>query len=134
MGLHGRVGGGEPGLGGQELGQVRLFPGRQALVDPPGRMADGELGRNAVASCEVAYDGLYVNASDRVGEEGRGFTYLLDGLNAERVLIASWSGATKRVRPSVRFAHSPTGVVRVSSRTRSDSSALDVQTLRPVIR
>lgn len=48
-----------------------------------------KVGRNAVASCEVTYDGLYVDASDRVGEEGRGFGYLLDGLNAERVLVAS---------------------------------------------
>ncbi|MBO0877883.1 MAG: acyl-CoA/acyl-ACP dehydrogenase [Pseudonocardia sp.] len=48
-----------------------------------------KLGRNAVASCEVVYDGLIVAARDRVGEEGRGFRYLLDGLNAERVLIAS---------------------------------------------
>jgi acyl-CoA dehydrogenase len=46
-------------------------------------------GRNAVASCETIYDGLRVHTSDRVGEEGKGFTYLLDGLNAERVLIAS---------------------------------------------
>jgi acyl-CoA dehydrogenase len=55
-----------------------------------------KLGRNAVASCEVTYDGLYVNASDRVGEEGRGFTYLLDGLNAERVLIAAEALGTGR--------------------------------------
>jgi acyl-CoA dehydrogenase len=48
-----------------------------------------KLGRNAVASCEVTYDGLYVPASDQVGEEGSGFRYLLDGLNAERVLIAA---------------------------------------------
>jgi len=48
-----------------------------------------KLGRNAVASCEVSYDGLYVEAGDRVGEEGSGFRYLLDGLNAERVLIAA---------------------------------------------
>ena len=48
-----------------------------------------KLGRNAVASCEVSYDGLYVDAADRVGDEGRGFSYLLDGLNAERVLIAA---------------------------------------------
>jgi acyl-CoA dehydrogenase len=48
-----------------------------------------KLGRNAVASCEVVYDGLFVDAADRVGEEGKGFRYLLDGLNAERVLIAS---------------------------------------------
>jgi acyl-CoA dehydrogenase len=48
-----------------------------------------KLGRNAVASCEVTYDGLYVGESDRVGQEGSGFRYLLDGLNAERVLIAA---------------------------------------------
>jgi len=48
-----------------------------------------KLGRNAVASCEVTYDGLQVDAADRVGDEGSGFRYLLDGLNAERVLIAA---------------------------------------------
>jgi acyl-CoA dehydrogenase len=46
-------------------------------------------GRNAVASCETVYDDLLVPVADLVGEEGRGFHYLLDGLNAERVLIAS---------------------------------------------
>jgi acyl-CoA dehydrogenase len=48
-----------------------------------------KMGRNAVASCEVVYDGLPVSVGDRVGEEGQGFRYLLDGLNAERVLLAS---------------------------------------------
>jgi len=48
-----------------------------------------KLGRNAVASCEVVYDDLRVEEADRVGDEGRGFRYLLDGLNAERILIAS---------------------------------------------
>jgi acyl-CoA dehydrogenase len=46
-------------------------------------------GRNAVVSCEVRYDGLPVSVEDRVGEEGKGFSYLLDGLNPERILIAS---------------------------------------------
>jgi acyl-CoA dehydrogenase len=48
-----------------------------------------KLGRNAVASCEVVYDGLEVSFADRVGEEGQGFHYLLSGLNAERILVAS---------------------------------------------
>ena len=48
-----------------------------------------KVGRNAIATCEVVYDDLPVPVSDRVGEEGRGFRYLLGGLNAERVLIAS---------------------------------------------
>lgn len=48
-----------------------------------------KLGRNAVATCEVVYDDLPVVVTDRVGEEGKGFRYLLDGLNAERILIAA---------------------------------------------
>ncbi|HLY84833.1 MAG TPA: acyl-CoA dehydrogenase family protein [Acidimicrobiales bacterium] len=48
-----------------------------------------KVGRNAVVSCEVRFDDLVVPVSDRVGEEGRGFTYLLDGINPERILVAS---------------------------------------------
>jgi acyl-CoA dehydrogenase len=47
-----------------------------------------KLGRNAVASYEVFIDDLRVPASARIGEEGKGFTYLLDGLNPERILLA----------------------------------------------
>lgn len=47
-----------------------------------------KVGRNAVASCEVVYDDLPVHITDRVGEEGKGFRYILDGLNAERILVA----------------------------------------------
>jgi acyl-CoA dehydrogenase len=46
-------------------------------------------GRNAVVSCEVVYDGLRVSVQDRIGDEGQGFRYLLDGLNPERILVAS---------------------------------------------
>jgi acyl-CoA dehydrogenase len=48
-----------------------------------------KMGRNAVASCETTYDDVRVPVADRVGDEGRGFQYLLDGLNAERILIAA---------------------------------------------
>ena len=48
-----------------------------------------KVGRNAVVSCEVVYDDLIVDAGDRIGEEGMGFTYLLDGLNPERLMVAS---------------------------------------------
>jgi len=48
-----------------------------------------KMGRNAVVSCEVRYDGLRVPVSRRIGEEGQGFKYILDGLNPERILIAS---------------------------------------------
>ena len=41
------------------------------------------------ATTEVFLDNLEVPAENRIGEEGRGFRYLLDGLNAERILIAA---------------------------------------------
>jgi acyl-CoA dehydrogenase len=40
-------------------------------------------------SCELFIDGLEVPASNLVGEEGKGFRYILDGMNAERILIAA---------------------------------------------
>jgi len=48
-----------------------------------------KVGRNAVASYEVAYDGLFVDEADVVGEVGKGFYHLLAGLNAERILVAA---------------------------------------------
>ncbi|MBI2977402.1 MAG: acyl-CoA/acyl-ACP dehydrogenase, partial [Rhodospirillales bacterium] len=41
------------------------------------------------ATTEVFFDDLKVPAENLVGEEGQGFRYLLDGLNAERILIAA---------------------------------------------
>ncbi len=41
------------------------------------------------ATTEVFFDDLRVPAGNLVGEEGKGFRYLLDGLNAERILIAA---------------------------------------------
>jgi acyl-CoA dehydrogenase len=38
---------------------------------------------------EVFFDGLEIPAESLVGEEGKGFRYILDGLNAERTLIAA---------------------------------------------
>jgi acyl-CoA dehydrogenase len=60
----------------------RHAPGVEARAIP-------KMGRNAVASCETTYDDVVVPVTDRVGEEGRGFAYLLDGLNAERILVAA---------------------------------------------
>ena len=48
-----------------------------------------KLGRNAVNSTEVYIEDLRVPASDVVGEVGRGFYHLLDGLNPERIVIAA---------------------------------------------
>jgi len=41
------------------------------------------------ATTEVFFDGLEIPASSLIGEEGRGFRYILDGMNAERILIAA---------------------------------------------
>jgi len=38
---------------------------------------------------EVFFDNLRIPASSLIGEEGRGFRYILDGMNAERILVAS---------------------------------------------
>ncbi|MDZ3992263.1 acyl-CoA dehydrogenase family protein [Pseudomonas sp. Teo4] len=40
-------------------------------------------------SCEVFFDNMEVPAANLVGEEGKGFRYILSGMNAERLLIAS---------------------------------------------
>ncbi len=56
-----------------------------------------KLGRNAVDSNEVFYDDLPVHARDVIGEEGRGFYHLLDGLNPERILIAGEALGTGKV-------------------------------------
>jgi acyl-CoA dehydrogenase len=40
-------------------------------------------------SCEVFFDNMPVPAANLVGQEGKGFRYILDGMNAERLLIAA---------------------------------------------
>ncbi|CAN5413733.1 acyl-CoA dehydrogenase family protein [soil metagenome] len=47
-----------------------------------------KMGRKAVDSNELFIDGLRVPVEDRIGDEGRGFEYILHGMNPERVLIA----------------------------------------------
>ena len=48
-----------------------------------------KLGRKCVDSNQVFIDGLRIPVEDRVGEEGKGFSYILHGLNPERILIAA---------------------------------------------
>jgi acyl-CoA dehydrogenase len=48
-----------------------------------------KMGRMAVDSNMLFIDGLKVPAEDRIGEEGRGFQYILHGMNPERILIAA---------------------------------------------
>ena len=48
-----------------------------------------KMGRKAVDSNAVFIDDLFVPEEDRIGEEGKGFSYILHSLNPERILIAS---------------------------------------------
>ena len=47
-----------------------------------------KMGRKAVDSNAVFYDGLPVPREDLIGEEGKGFHYILHGINPERILLA----------------------------------------------
>ena len=48
-----------------------------------------KMGRKCVDSNEVFFDGLEIPVRDRIGEEGKGFEYILHGMNPERMLIAA---------------------------------------------
>jgi acyl-CoA dehydrogenase len=48
-----------------------------------------KMGRKAVDSNELFIEGFEIPVDDRIGEEGRGFEYILHGMNPERILIAS---------------------------------------------
>ena len=65
------------------------------IVDIKRAVADGTLTIRPIrtlmnhATTELFLDGAFVPEDDLVGEEGRGFKHILDGMNAERVLIAA---------------------------------------------
>ncbi|MEU7581290.1 acyl-CoA dehydrogenase family protein [Streptomyces sp. NPDC041068] len=75
-----------------------------------------KMGRNAVASYEVLIDELRVPVTCRVGEEGQGFRYLLDGLNPERILLA----------------HEALGIGRAALRRATDYARARVVFDRPI--
>src|SRR5215471_11099153 len=71
-----------------------------------------KMGRKCVDSNQLFIDGLRVPVDDRIGEEGRGFEYILHGMNSERILIgaesvglglAALSRATRYARERVVF-------------------------------
>ena len=65
------------------------------LVDMKRAIADGTMTIRPIrtlmnhATTEIFFDGVRVDEDDLVGDEGMGFRYILDGMNAERVLIAA---------------------------------------------
>jgi acyl-CoA dehydrogenase len=48
-----------------------------------------KMGRKCIDSNELFIDGLEIPVEDRIGEEGKGFRYILHGLNPERALLAA---------------------------------------------
>jgi len=48
-----------------------------------------KMGRKAVDSNAIFIDGLFIPDADRIGEEGKGFGYILHSLNPERLLVAA---------------------------------------------
>jgi len=56
---------------------------------------------------EVFYDGLRVPSENLIGEEGKGFRYILDGMNAERILVSheSIGDAKWFIRTAAKYAN-----------------------------
>lgn len=64
------------------LVDLRSAPGQAITVRPIRNMPNHETN-------EVFFDNLEIPADALIGEEGKGFRYILDGMNAERILIAA---------------------------------------------
>ncbi len=56
-----------------------------------------KMGRKCVDSNQVFFDGMEIPVEDRIGDEGRGFEYILDGMNPERILIGAEAVGLGRV-------------------------------------
>ena len=88
-------------------------------------------GRPAVDTNMLFIDNLYVPLEDRIGEEGKGFRYILDGINPERILVAAECiGMGKRaLERGVRYAkervvfHRPIGMNQGIQFPLADSAA-----------
>ncbi len=65
------------------------------IVDMRAALEDGSMTIKPIktlmnhGTTEVFFDGVFVPNDALVGEEGKGFSYILDGMNAERILIAA---------------------------------------------
>jgi acyl-CoA dehydrogenase len=70
-----------------------------------------KMGRKAVDSNQLFFDGLPVPQEDRIGEEGKGFEYILHGMNPERILIAAEAVGTGRAALARATAYAKERVV-----------------------
>lgn len=65
-----------------------------------------KMGRKAVDSNAIFIDSLFISEVDRIGQEGKGFSYILHRLNPERLLVAAEatpSGRTRHAREHIVF-------------------------------
>ena len=70
-----------------------------------------KMGRKAVDSNELFFEDFEIPLEDRIGEEGSGFRYILEGMNPERILIAAEAVGLGRVALSRAAAYARTRVV-----------------------
>jgi len=101
----------------QVADKIMLLARTTAVEDlPPGKHSEGlslfytdldrskidvrlidKMGRKCVDSNELFIDGLEIPLEDRIGEEGRGFKYILHGMNPERILLAAEAVGVGRI-------------------------------------
>jgi acyl-CoA dehydrogenase len=81
-----------------------------------------KMGRSAVDSNELFIEALPVPAADRIGDEGRGFEYILHGMNAERILIGA--EAVGLGRAALRKAAAYAGERKVFGRPIGQNQAI----------
>ena len=101
----------------QVADKIMLLARTTAVEDlPAGRHADGlslfytdldrnkidvrlidKMGRKCVDSNELFIDGLEIPLEDRIGDEGKGFKYILHGMNPERILLAAEAVGVGRI-------------------------------------
>ena len=70
-----------------------------------------KMGRHAVDSNELFFVDFEIPVTDRIGEEGRGFEYILHGMNPERILIAAEAVGLGRLALSRAVAYAKDRVV-----------------------
>lgn len=70
-----------------------------------------KMGRHCVDSNELFIDGLEIPMEDRIGEEGKGFKYILHGMNPERVLLAAEAVGVGRIALAKATAYAKERVV-----------------------
>ena len=65
-----------------------------------------KMGRHAVDSNQVFFDGMPIPRDDLIGEEGKGFYYMLDSMNAERIVVAAEAVGIGRmaIRRAAKYA------------------------------